>query len=733
MIDWRTGLTWVPIVVFAVFLLISFVIGLAGGYKRALYWTGGNLALWLIAFIITVAAGNAIATSVAKIVRDNVHIEQIEQLSDAELISVTRMYVGILLYLVTALIGNLLILLPMYFGGFVKWARIGKYDPRSKKFDQYVAKVEKKNKQKAEKLKKQKKNVKMGVKTYFWVSRGVAVPASVVLALPMVCTMTQVAFGGTVIVDNINSSNSSASSLKGLYDFTGWVTNNIGKDYVSNIAENISSSLSGVNLAINKDTNLQKVFEYAEACLRSVDKVQDSLNIESLNQIKDDFRNYGTYANQNRELLEGWLGDVGTNDTLMPIISSLIDTSISSGGSDYITSDIYPNLQVFVDGVINGCTINTVESTSSQKSNIEKIKLDQYSFDWYTNPEISSEFRRLAVPVDAFEVIAKALRLGLFDKTWVAEDDETTMAAAEAITALFFTHDTVDKDVIPLFLDIIVGPNQILYENKTLIESNLSTDDILANVALNIIANSTLTEPQKIAANEYVNRNKSTAAKQILDALSEGGMKIENNFTNVMNEIQKNSSSGVARTEWGSKDNPYIIPLDGLYTLDFEKLGEPDQNYVDFTITGEHSGSAPFTITASTKGKDELPCKATGIFENNTPLWWSFVPHFYPIYAQPDYTITLDPFTEEQQTYLNTYLATDWNKSGRTNSSISTAMPDNLPKGWTFSKLSENSDKPINTYKLTFNYKNNLTGEVTKFDKYFKLTTFFKYNYTQQV
>ena len=738
MIDWRNGLVWVPIVVFALLLLVSFVIGLAGGYKRALYWTGGNLVLWFIAFIIAVAAGGAISTSIAHLIKEKISAEAIQKLSDEDLIKATRMYLGLILYLLVALIGNLIILLPMYFAGYVKWTHIGKYDPRSKKYDKYVAKVATKNKEKATKLRSYQKNLKWSAKTYFWVSRGIAMPASVVLALPMISTMTQVAIGGTVEVSKINTKGSSDSMLKGLYDFTSWITNNIGYTYVSNLGQNTSSILSGVNLGINDDANLQPVFNNIKACLESVQDIGDTVSEADIKLIAEEFQTFGIYVNNHRELLEGWLADVGTNQTLTPIITSVLQTLIATS-EGVLTFDKYANLQVFIDGILNGCEINTVENTGGGEG---KLKLGQYNFDWYINPEKQEEYGRLAVPQDAYDIIASVLEKVVISKDWIDAHPDAAMDAARAITALFFTNDTSGKDAEPLYLDIIIGPDQILYQNKDNIETYLPTQTEIDDTLISILneAVSTLQEPAKTTVKTYIADHRAEAIEATKQGLS-NCIGLDNQFDSIMDEIKECSSeSDIDRWEWGTnKEKPFILPIDVLYTLDIEPLKDDEtrSQYIDVQIeyvtpVGEEP---PFKITASTEGKKALECKPTGILDGDTPLWWSFVPHFDPIYVIPEFDISINPLSEEQQTYVDTYLDTNWSASGRTNSSLKTGIPETLPNGHVLSDLCSNGKdhEEKNLFELTFNYKSKKTGEEYHYTKYFKLTSFFNYYYPLQV
>ncbi|MCF0227782.1 MAG: hypothetical protein HUJ52_03100, partial [Malacoplasma sp.] len=390
MTDWRSGLSWVPIVVFSVLLLASFVVGLAGGYKRVLYWTGGNLALWLIAFIITAAGGDSIASSLAKLIKEKVSASEIQEMSNKELTDAVRMYLGLGIYILAAIVGNLLILLPMYFGGYVKWCKIGKYDPRSKKYDKYVAKVALKNKNKAERLKKAKTKIKMSNKGYFWLSRGIAMPLSVVLGLPMVATATQLAFGGTVQTSSMLTASGKNKNLKGLYEFTSWITDNIGKHYVDGLADNSSAIISGINLGINDDANLEDLFNKIKDCMDSVDDVGDSLDEAKLESIEATFTNYAVYANDHRSKFEPWLKDLSYSKKTLDIVRSLINSFIEPEEEPAVTEENFSNIQVFIDGVLNGCWVNTVEGT-------DPITLGNYEFDWYTNPETAAVFKRLAL------------------------------------------------------------------------------------------------------------------------------------------------------------------------------------------------------------------------------------------------------------------------------------------------------------------------------------------------
>ena len=743
MIDWRNGLTWVPIIVFTLFLVISFVIGLAGGYKRALFWTGGNLILWLIAFIVTAAAGTAITNSIAQLIKDKVTAEQIQKLTVQEIADAIKIYVGLILYLVIALVGNLIIMLPLYFAGFVRWARIGKYDPHSKKYDALVAKYDTKKPLKAEKLRKRKHNLKMGSKAYFWLSRGVAIPASVVLAAPLTATMTQLAFGATVQTSKIYTADSKESSLKGLFDFTNWITSNIGKNYIGALGTNTSSIISGTNLALSKDANLQDVFSKITDCLNSVKEIGDDVSSETLNNdIKPNFTDFSNYVKNSFEQLESWIADLSLSNDVMGAVEAILNAVLPTRDEkDQIDAGQYENVRIFVNGVLTGGIINTLDKNTEPGKENEDI-LGTYPLDWYT---LGSEnyIQRLVVPTNVFNVIATVFQKILLTPDWIQKEPEATLDAAKSITSLFFECDDFQNGQLD-YLDIIISPDQTIadLDDEGKILPNLPTmDDVADKLADAVIAKEQLTP-------------KETVKPKLKPKLKEAIVPIFNfeQNTDTITQIKKNASgSEVSRENWGSESSPYIIPVDMFYTVDYNKIAENYTDYLNITVD-----NSTYNVEINTTGKQPFPCTSTDVIEFKewkyeeskgeiAPLWWSLVPFFNPVYSIPDYKVQITPETQTgiadgTKEYLSKYLFTNWYESlygdeMRNYCSLCTAVDDSIyGTNTALQDLSIMSKKAVdspstNTYKLKFEFFKDGQSIGVQY-KYFRLSSFLKYTYT---
>lgn len=437
--DWRTGLEWIPLLVFLVLIFFWILIAALGGYKRTLYWGVGNLILYFLGCIFAVTLSDALAKSII-----NTFKISIEDFTQQELIDALKPFMGLIFYLICFLGGNLVLLLPLYFAVFKRVFKIGKYDVRTKAYaKRHNGDV------------KERKNLKWSIKKYSLVSRAIAVPSAFVLFYPMVATFTEIAIAGTTSYNQVQKN----TNLKNIYNMTAW-WNNV-YPYCDDMLVNINALLSGLFLMSDSPTTgtayIDNLVNNIQAPFDEISGLSDldTITPEKITTILDTFKTVDDKAT-----IEEYIDGITLSKDYGPIFDDVIDKFIEA--QDALDKDTFNLIDPLVEGLKYGTTINAINTDNTIDSlplttNYEKLSLTERSYDFFLN-------------------IFKDL---FFDKTTFT-DDELTYDASCLLSLFIKISDenyTQSKD---LSLGEVLDPDDVLAKINSF--SSLFTTDAIAEL-----------------------------------------------------------------------------------------------------------------------------------------------------------------------------------------------------------------------------------------------------------
>jgi len=240
------GLAVIAPILFMVMIIGFPLIGLAVGWKRALYWGAGNLVFYIIGLIIWKTAGGAIGVKIAEF------LKQIESLKDVDASKLATSVAAPIFLLIILLIGNLLLLIN-YYAWFKKVAKI-KADIAARKA---IKAFKKECKEKGKKLPKvitvkTKDGIKVTEKPY-----GVRAGNRVIglVAMPLLMTPVIASFTQAILYTTTSATTRANHKFaQGLYNSLVKTDKNVSwfSYYNGTTAEDLDSLFSGLELS-NKE------------------------------------------------------------------------------------------------------------------------------------------------------------------------------------------------------------------------------------------------------------------------------------------------------------------------------------------------------------------------------------------------------------------------------------------------------------------------------------------------
>ena len=134
-VDWRSGLEWVPILVFFLLIFIPVITGAFSGWKRSIFWGGGILVMYCIGWLLAAFLAGSMTIDLYRNILNFLHID-ISGLSDDLIVKAGIPFIRIFCFVLCTLVGTLIIVLPSYYTWGKRVLKIGKYAiPKEKRIE----------------------------------------------------------------------------------------------------------------------------------------------------------------------------------------------------------------------------------------------------------------------------------------------------------------------------------------------------------------------------------------------------------------------------------------------------------------------------------------------------------------------------------------------------------------------------------------------------------------------
>lgn len=134
------GLTWIAPILFLVLMIGFPIIGVFGGWKRAVYWGGGNFLFYVIGLLIWTFAGNAIIEPIKPLIQ-----QLFSQLGTTDLTNIVRSIVAPVFFIIVLFLANIILVIN-YYAWYKKVVGLSKYKTVKKKTKEGVVKMKVQNK-----------------------------------------------------------------------------------------------------------------------------------------------------------------------------------------------------------------------------------------------------------------------------------------------------------------------------------------------------------------------------------------------------------------------------------------------------------------------------------------------------------------------------------------------------------------------------------------------------------
>lgn len=387
-------------------LLVAFpVIGLFAGWKRALYWGGGNLLFYIIGLLIWTFAGGSIVSLMNPLLTQLASLFKGGGLTTESMAPLVKSLAAPVFFLIVLLLGNILLVINYY-----AWYKrvVGLKKPKIQKEHEKDAKKAKRLVKKEATISKQVK-VKLGNKR--WFNMVVGSISLEVLMLPTTITLTQAALYATTSTTtrkNNGFANGLYNGLQSLSSKISWFSYYSG----TKTGDDFNALFSTLNLIQGNtqyyiyDANGDKVYQQGSPLTAFVNVVNSGMNniatktkdanaetlksLEAAQPLINSINQFGESWNYIMEQVGDDVTNLFKSENVTSLLSSMISGVTGEDEKITITKEQIAVMEAedsvfnkMVDGFVEGTIIldDEAHTTVPIENQVERVVTTKEAYD----------------------------------------------------------------------------------------------------------------------------------------------------------------------------------------------------------------------------------------------------------------------------------------------------------------------------------------------------------------